>query len=780
MIRLFLQSVATVVMPLLVLFLPGVVLVDWKKERHILAWGARVFLISLTCTTLLSYGLVFLHVPVSVTWYCLATITIIGLFIRRARLFNLPTLWYALAIILPLLIAYAAFSVPFLTTQNALPAGDSQKAIIFAQDIIDTNALPNYQTSVDRLNRDPVDFYTPGLHTVVATLMSVTPNPLTAVGFLAIAMAVTTALLGACIGKDLFETPHALFPASLVALLVLSNGRYLRYLKEPGYHLQNIVGEFWLFGLLLLLLSLIHRWRTRDAILLIAGTVALLITHQFSAFVAVFALLPAIVIFIISRRHVFWQALRTYPALLVTFLFGFVAMVIGGLALGLEHKIADIFHGKGHLAGSLPALTDYATLLGPWWLMFGLFGVVVLCLHSFKKHQNYRESGGLVGAILMILILSQGPRFGIDIPPIRALFYIVIPLSIAGAFGVAKAIGLLSSLSLASRFLATTAVCLVVLTATWSSLTSAYASLSHITSTNSSLTPELLALSEAQSSVPGGILIDDVNRRSSSWLVLSRSNMFTRIGSDIKRQMDEAKQSTLRRDIYIKQLNFEKIYSLGSLPQAQSLMASLNIDKIVGVNLSSASAFSHNPALQISNAGDDILLFKKNPRFTGKTDVLAGARGTDISSWLLKPTTLVNDIGDNEDTFKHLPVAILTTRLSAPQFTHHQTFRTTRAPYIPISFNVGDYVQALWDPANTGHPQTAVEFFIRFSHPSSSVSLQTSTGKIIGLSPLISMVELSPQDMQIDADGFVTVTLLNPREQNLAIDVVAMGPSRTP
>jgi hypothetical protein len=301
----------------------------------------------------------------------------------------------------------------------------------------------------------------------------------------------------------------------------------------------------------------------------------------------------------------------------------------------------------------------------------------------------------------------------------------------------------------------------------WTSVTSAFSNLSHQITTNSSLSPDELGLSASLATQKsGGVLIDDTNRRSSSWLVLSGQPMFTRITSDIQQQMAESTQSPLRNQIYLNQLNFEKMYSLGSQPLAAQLMAQLNIGRVVGVRNSSATAFAHNPALWFAGSADDFTLFapKNNQPATA-----INVNGQNISPWLLKPSTLVNDIGDDEDTFLHLPASIQTARISKPQFNGSTTYRTTTAPSIPLVFNVGDYTQAIWPSSHD------LQFFISFAAPTSNLNLQLPSGQLVPLNSTGSYIRIPAGDISIDSNGFITLLINNPHQQPIPIDVIALG-----
>src|SRR5687767_7421136 len=95
------------------------------------------------------------------------------------------------------MLAFFSFLIPFFSFHKGLPTGDSQKSIIWAQRIIATGKLPKYQTAIEFLNRDPVDFYTPALHLVTAGILKVGGLP--GIGISAIIFSLLTAAVGAAI-----------------------------------------------------------------------------------------------------------------------------------------------------------------------------------------------------------------------------------------------------------------------------------------------------------------------------------------------------------------------------------------------------------------------------------------------------------------------------------------------------------------------------------------------------------------------------------------------------
>lgn len=770
------EAPVSLLAPLSLLLLPGLAwLPRWQTHPPFTLW-ALIAAASLASTTLATLIAALVGLPSLAVFILLSLGTGIALFTQRGQIRQI-TNWYQL-LVPPVIfcLLLLLFAVPFFWWHDGLPTGDIQKSMIWANDILTTHHLPNYARSIADLNRDPVDFYTPGLHTLLAYVLTLSNSPTTA-GLFAIVIALALAGTAVAIGQQLAGKQSGPTLVVAIGFLLLTNLRFLRYLREPGYHLQNSVGEFFLFGTIFLLILLLKRWAWEHAVLTGLTLAALAFTHQFSVFIAAFALLP----FAIALAVNYYRLSRPgrgqprSPVQVVIPFLAVAAVILLVFALGLHRKISDIFTAAPHLIDFTPTFTEYFSLLGPVWFGLGISGLVLLIIRSFRQPPQSLEVKAMLSSTIVMLALSQAPRFFIDIPPVRALFYIVVPLSITGALILTEWLKQWRSSALAR--LSSVLVLIIVLIAGASSVTRAY-TLSHTLRTNSTLLPEQLYLIAhlQQQFQPGGVLIDDYNRRSASWLVLAGRPMFTRIAADLAQQMAEAKQSPLRYQLYLNQLDFEKIFSLGSHPAVIELMKKHNIAWVTGIDNSSAKAFSHNPSLTADASGGDIKLFK-----------VAGANRkpclstTPNQNWLLRASTLVNDIGDNEDTFEHLPASLRSTRISQPLATGSCTYRTTDALFIPLQFNIGDYVAALWDQDGTGQPDIDVELVINFTQvPTAPLNLRTPTGTTYSVPLDGSPLRLPAREAAWDERGMVTLTLENTSGQPIHIDLIALGLAQVP
>ncbi|MEX2055171.1 MAG: hypothetical protein WD972_03225 [Candidatus Andersenbacteria bacterium] len=760
----------TVTAPLLLLVIPGLLSLHWRTQG-LIERVAQVLLWSVSTTILWLYVGTLLHIPITILGFMLLVVSMGYLVWQRQQFTRFTVIQYSLLTAVMILLAYGALSAPYLLRQDGLPTGDIQKSIYWAQYIIDTNALPPYSVSEAQLNRDPVDFYTPGLHVLTALLLAVTPAPLVAVGLLSLVLVVATAVVATALAVTVLPAWPRLPVVAMTIVLLLSQLRFLRYVREPGYHFQNILGELLLFGTLYVGCTLLKKWSWQQASLGITLFLALILSHQFSTFLLVLILLPVLFIWLLKMSS--GGRLRAWlnPTSVVTLGSGVLLLLGGGWWLGLLTKLPHLFTTTPHLLSFVPRLTTYPDLMGVMAFFLGLSGLVGLTITAARRRAWVTFAFCLAATVL--LLLSQGPRMGIDIPPVRALFYIAVPFSITGAFVLLRLwyAAYKNARQQLSARVAIVGLLLILMTTT---LTRAY-TLTNQLRTNSTLTAEYEALITSLKSDPqaGGIVIDDYNRRASTWLLLAGKPMYARLGSELAVQTAEAEQSPLRERLYHKQLDFEKMYLLGSQPAVVSLFEKYGIRWIVGVAGSSSTTFDNNAALTPRWRSGDLTIYEY-------TAPISGSIATDLDQWLLRPSTLANDIGDNEDTFEHLQAAVPAARLSAPTEFANTTFRTTTAPVIPLRFNVGDYVRPLWSQENREQPDRAVDVVVILTTPVNGLILQTARGREHALTGSRNIVRLTAEEATYDEDGFVTFQLLNEAQLPVSLDVIALGLARVP
>lgn len=772
----FLQALAAVIVPLIPIVLPGAFFIRVHDFKNLLITGVRIMLWSMSILILALTAGLREGVSVQIIALVLFIAGAVNVAMHRRQFFSRPTLWHAMAMIIPMMLGLVIFAIPFFIIHDGLPTGDVQKTIIWATQSLATNHLPDYSIAPALLNRDGVDFYTPGLHAVSSLVLGLSPDPLMSIGIFSIAIALCVGWIAGALTKEMFDNHPHIVPPLLAGLFVITQYRFLRYLREPGYHIQNSVGELLLFGALLLFIRFIRRREKQDAILFIVTTSALFLTHQFSMFIGLFALTAAMIATILEYRTRIITVMKLHARISLIAMFCLLIALGIASSLQLGHKLSDLFTSTPHLTGLLPAISDYPATMGEIWFFTGMAGILLMVWEARRRDEHHRQVIAFASATTAILILSQGPAIGIDIPPVRALFYIVVPFSVGAAYLFGKL--------LRNKSISQLAVAFVIIAACTSSTYKAYASLSHTVRTNSTLTGEELGLIEVlknKLSLPnligqstGAILVDDYNRRSASWLVLSGRPMFTRIAADLHQQMEEAGQSKLRMDLYLRQLDFEKIFSIGSMPEITNLFQKQSISAVTGIANTSQTTFMHNSALVPFAVADDITMYKVK-------DTSDNCVASPACTFLLRSATLANDIGDMQDTFEHLQAGVRSPRLSDPITVGNTTYRQSTASRIPFVFNVGDYVRVLWDPNKNGRPESTLTFMVNFIKPYSGLSLRTPTGEIIPL-PAVkhATVELRQNMVTIDDRGFITLTLINPTHESIGIDLIALGPSLIP
>ncbi|MDP3997145.1 MAG: hypothetical protein Q8P73_01460 [bacterium] len=756
---------------------PGIIIWHIYHRDLIIIKTAYVLLWSLVAGVLGTLGAV--AAGLDPIWYFILSFLILlyVVFRHSSRIWRRTGHWptqkkyLQIFLITAILALYFSYGLFFIYRYAGLPTGDSQKAIYWGQQILINHHLPDYSSSIKQLHRDPIDFYTPGLHAFTALIIRVAPQPLAAVGFTSIAVALAIALLASACAITVFPRPPAIFVSTATVFLLLTNFRFLRYIATPGYHFQNVFGEVFIFGLLFVGLRLLRCWRWSDIILALLLIAALAVSHQFSLFLGAFILLPTALLLLINLviKHrvgrLFWTIISTVIA----------TVLLVGWRLGLLSKIPHLFSSSPHLANLLPAITDYPDIMGAVWLGAGLAGLVVML--SLIRHPKQQLSIiAFAAGTIILLFLSQAPRFFIDIPPVRTLFYAAFFFSITGAFFLYCLWSNFSRRDWPRSITALVATVIIIGASVWQTTLAFTPSLS--VRTNSTLTPAISSLIDYlhRQTTPGAILPDDYNRRTASWLLLAGHPTYSRVAADLQRQMQEAGQSSLRYQLYLNQLDMEKIFSLGSSPVIQSLLAKQNINWLTGITGTSDSAFAANPILTPVMAAHDTVLYSVIPNLPPVTSNLK----PDDITWLLRSNTIANDIGDDEDTYEHLPASLRATRLSAPQKSNGLTFRSTKAPVIPLRFNIGDYVQALWDKENTGYSDTNLELMVELQSASSHLSIDTPTGRSLTLPTDSTTILINSIDAPIDNQGFITFNIINSDQAAIAIDLIALGQARTP
>src|SRR3989344_7401033 len=130
--------------PWVVLLVPGVVLPRFQQSG--LAYFSRAVLWSVSIWTLVSFFITWLHLPP--LWVVFTMVGITGVLWWWHRP---DTQWWSRQDWPPLIflaIGYLFFGIFFWYAHNALPTGDSQKAIYWGGVILQERGLPDYQAAV--------------------------------------------------------------------------------------------------------------------------------------------------------------------------------------------------------------------------------------------------------------------------------------------------------------------------------------------------------------------------------------------------------------------------------------------------------------------------------------------------------------------------------------------------------------------------------------------------------------------------------------------------------
>lgn len=692
-------------------------------------------------------------------------------------------------------------AVPLLTVQRQLPTGDVQKAIFWAERTLATNALPDYREALG-LNRDPTDFSIPGLHTLTAAVITLAGEPLRSVAWFSLLAGIALPGLAGTIGRVVAAERPLVAPFAF--LLAATNIRLLRYTAAPGYHYQNLIGELLLVtAVLLVLLALSGRGGQRPVLAAAVSVLVLPLVHQFTAFLAAFVV-PIVLGFLVIRYRSEIGSLYAQFPRRKQLAVGFLGMLaLAGIAVSLigdplRDKLPQLFTVTPHLRPYVIPLVSYPNLLGVPFTLLALAGLTLVLVRIRWREIDWRWGLVLLWALLL-LTLSQGARWVIDIPSARVTFYLAVPMALLGAGAVASATERVRAWwPRASAFLVPTALALTLAPTAGASLNDTLQKIDHSLQANATLTPGIRELMEFLNDHPpacgeswkrggapcaNGILIDDWNRRRLTWTILTPYRMLTRVGADLAVIAREAEQSPQRRAQYQALLDFEKIFALGNGPEILPLLDRYKIAAIATANGASADVFAHNQGLTPMFRNGEVTLYAVNQaQETGNREPDGG---TAERIFLLDPTTLANDIGDSEDVFAHLPVSLLAPRISDPELVDGHTVRDIQSSVSAIGLNVGAYLPERWN-ANSdrvvdapitvllrvlgngarGRITRGTTVFEKFSLPNDG-ALHTLR------------VTVPAGELPIDEQGlaFLTVRL---DQGPLRVDLVAAGPSPIP
>lgn len=732
---------------LILTFFPGIPLAValLRNVRDGLSWVSIAGTLGLLWSAAVTFGLTVLHAPLTLLSVGGANLLPALLLItnaraRRSARLTLTTLLFTPQTSAIVLLTISVLLLPFLTVQNGLPTGDVQQAIFWGTRVAASARLPDYTEAV-RLNRDPGDFATPALHTLTAAVMRLTGDPLRGPAWFAFLSALFLAGLAGALANLLAPRYQSFLP-TLAFLLAATNARALRYTAAPGYHYQNIFGElFLLAGFFGLLAAVGGRGNQRALLLTAAAMVLLPVTHQFSTFLAAL-FFPLIFLLLVVRYRaevagILEHRLRKFRRGILGSVF-LGAVVLTALAVQspfVSHTLGKLVTTAPHLRNLLIPLPEIPELLGIPFVVLGGGGALLAVFAVRRRELEWRWSLLLVW-IGLVLLVSQGPQWFLDIPSARTVFYLATPLAVVAAVAVLRtreSIGahwprsapVLVPATLALMLAPTVGIPLNAALQGLDAPTSGIAGLTnHRHPRNTTLTPETLALLDFLNQHPpicSGSAHDDsatpapcadallVTPRRGTWTLLSPYRMFARVGSDIAVTAGEIQQSAQRREQYETLLDFEKIVTFGSSPVIRPLLERHRIALLLGKNGLTTEVFRQNPLLEPVFATAEVTLF----RIREDTDVPYESGADPDAEFLLSRTTLVNDIGDPEDALEHLPLPVFAPHMSDPQEMSGRTVREFRSREIRVQLNVGRYLPSLWDGNGDRVADQPVELLLR-------------------------------------------------------------------
>jgi hypothetical protein len=779
----------TILSLLVIAFIPGIPLaaVLSHKRTPIVGFLGVAGSLGIAWTIFYSYTTSLIHIGLSnVLIYVIAFIpTIVCLSTPRLRkhaFFTIKNIsWPPKSFVFVYILIIAFLTLPLFTVHRQLPTGDIQKAIYWANDILQNNRLPNYQQSL-ALNRDPSDFITPGLHTLTAVVIKTGGNQFSSPAWFSFWTGIILATLGVAL-TTLISTNN--IAQLLVFFFASTNIRFLRYVFYPGYHYQNLIGEILLFLAIYLLIFAIDKWQSshQKTAVIISVSVALFcllllpLVHQFTAFLTAFVALGLIITLLLilharigalikTNKRIF--SLLTVATLIVTIIIIFFSP--------LTKKLSAIFNLHPHLKPFTISLMDYPSTFGVTFFLLGLTGLLMTYFVIKEKRSIQRIL--LATICLIFLFVGQGSNLFIDIPSARTLFYACLPLSIFAGLFLTEILTLKTKKAGPPSFIII-AVAIAIATQA-NSISQQLIATNHSTRVNASLTKDTLDmlafLKQTATDKKENFLIDDWNRRRLTWGILSPFNMITRIGGDFGVIGQESNQSLLRKKLYDTGLDYEKIFMLGNNPIIANLLVSQNI-KLIGTSAdASAETFKYNPYLTstFTNAETTIYSFQ----------VPAPNEPKDSEAdFLLQPATIANELGDTEDTQAYSAISITATRLSDPIYRNDRTLREIQSNDGTIHLNIGTYVKPLWDPTGSEKINLPLKLLIRLYNNGASAVIKYNGNELANIETKETKkytdeaIIIPANTLSYNKKGFVDLSL-NIKKGPLVLDLIAVGPTK--
>jgi len=497
---------------------------------------------------------------------------------------------------------------------GCLPGGDAIASIQWANQIIDTQNSPDYSVAW-KFNEDPADSYTPGLHILTAITGMFAGNIIKATAFVTVLEAVALALMAYAIAWRLTGNRMVSTLAMFFQGVSLISGRYTNIV---GTHFQNIFGEILVLMSLYFLLTAIHSNKISNYIAFLIPTLSVLIFHQLSSFVLLCILIvtaPIIVAskwenihdcFLKGKRKFFFGAVLLL-SVFVSFQFFFPFLKNqSGFLFGIVNK-------NSPLVGNIPSINEYLAILGliPVYIsLIGVFFLVRMLIHDPGERINYVF---LLIWSALILFLSQGPRFYIDVDPTRALYYIAVPIGILCALAIHKIIEYPPSIT--SRAVLVIALAVTIFTAQNTDyVIKMEDTIAKPPETYSQMTDEIYRLINwFENNTPSDsvVLIDYYGQRNLEGLRITRTILLRYAGWRInlfkKRMMQAAGK---RKEMYANNLEIYEVFKDPTSRLNSAFLEKYNISYICTVKGKSSPLFENIPLLEPVAETSNIIVYK--------------------------------------------------------------------------------------------------------------------------------------------------------------------------
>lgn len=315
-----------------------------------------------------------------------------------------------------------------------MPGGDSYVAMFFAKVIESSNSIPNYPSMAEKLGRPTSAIFTPSLHFFLyffKTLCGVSFE--ISIVFLTIFLSTISIFLIFIISKKITKDSTASFFSAL--FVGIGSPAILRYTNVPGFHYQNLFGDFLLLLNIYFLYFFLKSPRISNFLISLLTFLGLLFYHQLSTFIFLWVVLAESVFYVVFFKKRFLKISlikKIFFPILILIPISIYLTSIGGLDF-----FFSIFNYSSNKVDLMPSLFEYSYYSGSIVFFLSFVGVIFI-IHSLYKKINIFGNSFLLIWLCTFLLLIQAPKFYIPLHPIRILYYLWMPMSILGGISVSK------------------------------------------------------------------------------------------------------------------------------------------------------------------------------------------------------------------------------------------------------------------------------------------------------------------------------------------------------